>query len=406
MAKVQLGSTLADIRGSIGSNTYSRNHQGIFIRTRKTPANPRTILQVYLRSLLKGAGGWWWSALTPTQRAEWTAKAAQTRVTNTLAMRYNQTPSNLWTSRTMNLELSGNPYISDPVPDVANIDPGSLTLTGSSGAQTLTLNPTTSPPAGWTPIVRATPSMSPGWANLNAYYRILIFRQLQVFSDNFGGTHPVGPWTAQFGYTAANWNNAANILTTSSVPGPQFISAGITQANARFKIQFAITNTATNAMLCGIGMQTATGEGFYLSYTGATTTLSLALWSTWTSGPVITYATYPDSALGTASHQLQIDVYQNFITVTLDNKTIMSVNPGFNLPGDIALCLKTTSTKFQNCTIYSLTPQQMALPNIQAWWITSNGPLVAGKQVGVLLRYINNSTGQATAPRTAACIVS
>jgi len=75
VAVVRLGSVVADIRGSIGDETYGRNQGGIFIRERVTPANPNTQPQQDSRAAITTLAQAWSGALTDAQRASWRAYA-------------------------------------------------------------------------------------------------------------------------------------------------------------------------------------------------------------------------------------------------------------------------------------------------------------------------------------------
>ncbi len=71
MANVRLGSIVADIRGSIGDETYGRNPGGIFVRQRVTPADPPSAAKTIARNALKALSQAWSGTLTETQRAGW-----------------------------------------------------------------------------------------------------------------------------------------------------------------------------------------------------------------------------------------------------------------------------------------------------------------------------------------------
>ncbi len=71
MATVRLGSVVADIRGSIGDETYGRNQGGIFVRSRVTPADPPSAAKTVARNAMAVLGAAWSGTLTETQRQSW-----------------------------------------------------------------------------------------------------------------------------------------------------------------------------------------------------------------------------------------------------------------------------------------------------------------------------------------------
>jgi len=77
MGTLRLGSILADIRGSVGNQVYGRGPGGLFVRDRITPAQPTSPERLLRQQALAAIGQAWSTVLTPTQRADWRAYAAQ-----------------------------------------------------------------------------------------------------------------------------------------------------------------------------------------------------------------------------------------------------------------------------------------------------------------------------------------
>jgi hypothetical protein len=70
MAKIKLGSNLADIRGKLNGHVFSKNRNGNYIRNKVTPVNPRTAAQSAVRlafALISSL----WRAMTAANRASW-----------------------------------------------------------------------------------------------------------------------------------------------------------------------------------------------------------------------------------------------------------------------------------------------------------------------------------------------
>ncbi len=71
MANVRLGSVVADIRGSIGDETYGRNTGGIFVRSRVTPADPPSAAKTKARNAFAACAAYWSGTLSEAQREGW-----------------------------------------------------------------------------------------------------------------------------------------------------------------------------------------------------------------------------------------------------------------------------------------------------------------------------------------------
>lgn len=91
MALIKLGGGVADIRGSIGGTTFSRNRYGNYSRNRTIPVNPSSSYQQKIRSSISVARNAWFSVLTAAQRTAWGAYAAAVAVQNRLGESINLT---------------------------------------------------------------------------------------------------------------------------------------------------------------------------------------------------------------------------------------------------------------------------------------------------------------------------
>lgn len=75
MAKIQLTAFLNQIRGSVFGTTFSKNHNGIYVKSKPNPINPNTPAQQEVRGQLAAVSRLW-QTLTDGQRAQWKEKAA------------------------------------------------------------------------------------------------------------------------------------------------------------------------------------------------------------------------------------------------------------------------------------------------------------------------------------------
>lgn len=81
MAKVRFGSVAAQVSGSIGGDTYSRNRYGAYIRTRAVPTKSFTTFALDAKSRLIECSQAW-AALTDAQRLAWRSWAAENPVSD------------------------------------------------------------------------------------------------------------------------------------------------------------------------------------------------------------------------------------------------------------------------------------------------------------------------------------
>jgi len=88
------GPAVAEIRGSSGGTTFSRNRFGQYTRQRSKPVNPNSPSQVTARDRFNTLATRWRDVLTAAQRAGWDAYAAGTNWVNALGQIVNLTGLN------------------------------------------------------------------------------------------------------------------------------------------------------------------------------------------------------------------------------------------------------------------------------------------------------------------------
>lgn len=71
MANVRLGSIVADIRGSVGDETYGRNRGGVFVRERVTPTDVPSDAKTAAREAFRALAEAWNGTLSEGQRQGW-----------------------------------------------------------------------------------------------------------------------------------------------------------------------------------------------------------------------------------------------------------------------------------------------------------------------------------------------
>lgn len=140
MALIKTGGGVAQISGSIGGTTFSRNRYGAIARNRSLPVNPNTALQQKVRSVVGNLAQEWFNSLTSAQRSAWDTYAANVSVLNRLGDTINLTGFNMYVRTNTALEyadIAGN-YDAPTNFTLAEQDP-TLTVTASEATQQISV---------------------------------------------------------------------------------------------------------------------------------------------------------------------------------------------------------------------------------------------------------------------------
>jgi hypothetical protein len=161
MAKIKLGSNLADIRGKVNGHVFSKNRSGNYLKTKTNPINRNTTAQAAVRAffstLTKG-----WAALTDAQRGSWNSAALNFKKINSLSDTIALSGHQLYISINRVLQTIGGVVISTaPYPAVVTpVLTASVDADVSDATQVLTYTPAV--PATDTWILEATRPLSAG----------------------------------------------------------------------------------------------------------------------------------------------------------------------------------------------------------------------------------------------------
>jgi hypothetical protein len=160
VARVLLGALASDVRGSVGGATFQRSANGLTLKAKTSPVNPRTTSQssnrsamFYLQTL--------WLALTADQRTAWSHWAQfqnlSTGQLNTSRMSGQQAFMQINRYRLM----TGKTVISDPVFTPYNLPSSSIEFQ-SSGATMNIVFPSQTNGEAYVPLVFSSFVLSPG----------------------------------------------------------------------------------------------------------------------------------------------------------------------------------------------------------------------------------------------------
>ena len=110
MAKIKFGIGVADMRGSTGAATFSRNTYGAYTRQKVTPVNPNSSKQSLVRGIFGGVSAAW-RGLTDAQRDQFNEYAPQYSRTNVFGDNVPLTGQGLYQKANLNITKAGGTTI-------------------------------------------------------------------------------------------------------------------------------------------------------------------------------------------------------------------------------------------------------------------------------------------------------
>ncbi len=194
MAKILLGDRIADIRGSIGGTTYSRNTFANYIRNKTSPVNPNTPAQQLVKNRFT-AMSQSWTGLTEANRISWIDGAPTWSNNNIFNQSIDYTGFSLYGRLNRNRQEINEPLISTFVlpAEVDSFTSLSLVADTTGGTMEITFDPALA--ADHKVVIRATRPLSPGQNFVRTE-----FRKIAVLdSTNLSPVDLVAFYTAVFG---------------------------------------------------------------------------------------------------------------------------------------------------------------------------------------------------------------
>lgn len=172
MAKILLGATLADARGSVGGATYTKGRFGAVLRLKTSPVQPRTSKVLVVRSFFAELSKRWFGTLVDSERLAWTALAIANPRTNAFGNSITLTGLQLYQSINRNLQNAMQATI-DTAPANLDVDAiTSITPAAAAGAGTFSVAFAPDPvPAGHAMVIEATLQVNAGRSFVSGFYR-------------------------------------------------------------------------------------------------------------------------------------------------------------------------------------------------------------------------------------------
>lgn len=192
MALIKLGPIIADARGGLGGQVFSRNRYGAYSRNRTKPVYPASEKQVARAALMNVLVDLWKNTLTTPKRNKWNELATITSFPNRLGEQFRPSGFNLYIHSNFMLSLTGQTLVVAPP------------VSATAPAPTLTL--------AWTTLVGVECTNINGWDN-TACDKLLAQKSPDLPpSINFYK----GPWALTWAQNGVYYNVLPALITPSA----------------------------------------------------------------------------------------------------------------------------------------------------------------------------------------------
>ena len=406
MAKVNFGPIVSDARGKVGTVVFMPSRNGPTARAWLKPTNPRSPYQLSIRTTVKTLSKKWFNTLTPQQRAAWIDYSTSRQLRGKLANTIRLTGVNAFVQNNLNSLYAGGTTILDPPTDYQATDPGPLTVAASAAAGSLTCTPTNPLPTGYGFIARATPNLSPGVYNFTRYLLQLWPYPSTFWNDNFPNTHPVPPWLQGPVYTPTNWTEATNTLTVTWDGNLNHIYSPTLITNPTITCQYRMTNDGPYSTALTARVNPTTGQQYWLNGSMQYSALWLNTYDDWHQAnprgvASITYT------WDTKWHTLTWTINGTNHLITIDGTTAINATDTYiTTAGAVGLATQPMTTQLKTYLAQQGPTTPPSLPNLGPAYIYRFGNLTAGKQIAVLLAYVNLTTGARSPAQMAVCTIA
>ena len=198
--KAKFGAIIVDGRGKVGGHVLSKNKGGSYMRTKKSPANPKSAAQQTVRArLTSNAQGW--RGLTAAQIANWNTAAKLWFKHNIFGDKRNPNGFNLYVWLNNNLLNIGATLLTvPPLAQAVNLfTTFTITMTTGTPACSIVFSPSID--AGSCVIIRATPGISKGKTYIKNQLRQIAvmttanttpFNALSAYTTKYGAVPAIG----------------------------------------------------------------------------------------------------------------------------------------------------------------------------------------------------------------------
>lgn len=110
MSSFKLSGLFSDAVGKIGGSTFTRNRAGLYMRNWRSPINPRTAAQQYIRTIMKNVAQYW-GTISQVYRDQWIDAASKLTWTNRFGDPFTPSGFDLFCMCNVNYLMTGAPYL-------------------------------------------------------------------------------------------------------------------------------------------------------------------------------------------------------------------------------------------------------------------------------------------------------
>lgn len=183
---VKFGALIAEGRGAVGTNVFSRNTYGAYVRDRKIPDDKKTAKQLAQRATMSSISSSW-KALTDNQRTSWNQQANILTRKNIFGDNLPYTGFNLFMKCSLNAAKFSLSVLTPPWTNISIIPDPPLDVYFDINYPELSLYPSSDTvQADTCTLVESTPAISAGVKFVESEYRVIGFLdESELFNQDF-----------------------------------------------------------------------------------------------------------------------------------------------------------------------------------------------------------------------------
>ena len=218
MASVTYGGGITNAVGSHGGTTFARNKGGNYMKKKVHGVNPRSELQLRMRTSIGQLSKYYSNTLTDPQRSAWAAFAATYPVINRLGNTTFLSAQQMFTKANAQVLAGGNPIVATPPATTAVGTPTTITIAAAHGGPgTLSITNAVAAPTGNDKVIYwCSPPLNPGRSFISSQLR----RMASLYTVN-ATNNVLADYLAQFGLTptGASQRIIARMAVVNTVTG-------------------------------------------------------------------------------------------------------------------------------------------------------------------------------------------
>jgi len=198
MASVTYGGGITNVVGSHGGTTFARNKGGNYMKKKVHGVNPRSELQLAMRTSIGQLSKYYSNTLSDAQRSAWASFAASLPVINRLGNATFLSAQQMFTKLNAQVLAGGSTIVATPPITTAVGTPTSISVAAASGGPgTLSITNAVAAPTGNDKVMYwCGPPMNPGRSFISSQLR----RMATLYTVN-AANNVLADYLAQFGLT-------------------------------------------------------------------------------------------------------------------------------------------------------------------------------------------------------------